>query len=224
MSIVYLPLPKVKGVLSLEETLLLRRSIREYKKKSLTLEQLSQLLWATQGISYPRWKFRTAPSAGATYPLEVYVVVGEEGVENVDPGIYHYNPHAHIIKLIKRGDYRQSLYNACWGQIWVREAPVNIVITAIYERTTRRYGERGIRYVHFEVGHACQNLYLQATALGLGVVAIGAFSDSEIRRILDLDEDEYPQYVVPVGVPSRTIEAKPEELIEYIKRYRELMG
>ena len=194
---VMLPEPKLKGDMSVEEAIAKRRSIRHYKDKPLTLEQLSQLLWAAQGITDEKRKFRAAPSAGATYPFEIYVVVGN--VKGLKPGIYHYNPFKHSLTLIKEGDYRKQLQAAALNQQWVGKAAVNIVLVAFYERTTRYYGERGYRYVYMEAGHIGQNIYLQATALGLGTVAVGAFHDEEVAEILGTGGD--PVYIFPVGVP-----------------------
>lgn len=194
---IMLPEPKLKGDMSVEEAIAKRRSIRYYKDKPLTLEELSQLLWAAQGITEERRKFRAAPSAGATYPFEIYVVVGN--VESLKPGIYHYDPFKHSLTLIKEGDYRADLQKAALNQQWVGKAAVDIVLVAFYERTTKYYGERGYRYVYMEAGHIGQNIYLQATALGLGTVAVGAFYDEDVAKILGTDGD--PIYIFPVGVP-----------------------
>ncbi|MBO8174203.1 MAG: SagB/ThcOx family dehydrogenase [Thermococcus sp.] len=194
---IMLPEPKLKGDISVEEAIAKRRSIRYYKDKPLTLEQLSQLLWAAQGITEEKRKFRAAPSAGATYPFEIYVVVGN--VEGLEPGIYHYDPFKHSLTLIKEGDYRKQLQAAALNQQWVGKAAIDIVLVAFYERTTKYYGERGYRYVYMEAGHIGQNIYLQATALGLGTVAVGAFYDEEVAKILETDGD--PVYIFPVGVP-----------------------
>jgi len=220
-SKILLPYPKLKGNMSVEEAIAFRRSIREYKDEPLTISQLSQLLWAAQGITETRWGFRAAPSAGATYPLEVYVVIGENGVKELNPGVYKYLPHEHAIVLVKEGDVREELYKAALNQEWVLKAPITIVITAVYERTTSRYGERGIRYVHMEVGHVGQNIYLQATALGLGTVVVGAFYDEEVRRIINAPENEHPLYLVPVGKPVKPYRITLEELIEYYEKHRE---
>jgi len=193
---VKLPEPRHDSAVSIEETLLKRRSVRDYTGKPLTLQEVSQLLWAAQGTTSPRG-FRTAPSAGATYPLETYLVVGN--VENLTSGIYHYESAEHKLVKILEGDWRAQLAGAALGQSWVKEGAVSIVFTAIYERTTQRYGERGIRYVHMEAGHAAQNVYLQAVALGLGTVVIGAFRDDEVREILKLPQNEQPLYIMPVG-------------------------
>ena len=197
-----LPEPAYKSEVSIEEALKSRRSRRSYQDKPLTLKHVSQLLWAAQGVTKRDFMlryggFKTAPSAGATYPLEVYVVVKEGGVEELEPGIYHYLPKDHEIELIKKGDFSDQLTKASLGQEWVKDAAINLVITAIYERTTGRYGERGIRYVHMEVGHVGENVYLQCESLGLGCVVIGAFYDDEVKKILGVDEA--PLYIIPVG-------------------------
>ncbi len=220
-TIVYLPLPKFKvGKLIVEEAIAFRRSIREFKDEPITLLQLSQILWAAQGITNTQHGFRAAPSAGATYPLEIYVVVKEGGVEGLAAGIYHYDPYTHSLRLIRKGDFSNDLFEASLEQPWVRDAAVNIVITAIYERTTGRYGERGIRYVHIEVGHVGQNIYLEATNLGLGTVAIGAFYDDEVRKVLGVKSNEHPLYIMPIGVPKWQYRVTEEEIHEFILRNR----
>jgi SagB-type dehydrogenase family enzyme len=191
-----LPKPRYKSDISIEETLFKRRSIRDYTGELLTLQEVSQLLWAAQGITDPRG-FRTAPSAGALYPLEVYVVVGE--VEGLTKGVYKYKPHQHEVRKVLEEDQRAKLAEAALSQRWVEEGAINIVFTAVYQRTTRKYGPRGIRYVHMEVGHAAQNVYLQAVALNLGTVVVGAFHDDQVKEILNLPEEEEPLYIMPVG-------------------------
>jgi SagB-type dehydrogenase family enzyme len=191
-----LPEPAYDSDTSLEEALLGRRSVRDYSEKPITLQQLSQFLWAAQGITDPTGK-RTAPSAGALYPLEVYVVIGN--VEEVAPGVYAYEPETHTLRKTKDGDQRQSLAEAALSQECVRQGAIDIVITAIYERTTGKYGERGIRYVHIEAGHAAQNICLQAVALKMGAVTIGAFEDEGVLNVLGLSADETPLYIIPAG-------------------------
>lgn len=193
-----LPEPRHESETSVEEALLKRRSVRSYREEPLTLAEVSQLLWAAQGITAPGWGGRTAPSAGALYPLEVYAVVGE--VEGLEPGIYHYRPEGHLLMRRKAGDLRSELAAVALGQAWVREAPLVLVIAARYERTTRKYGERGVRYVHIEVGHVGQNVYLQAEALALGTVMVGAFSDQEVKELLGIEEE--PLALMPVGRPK----------------------
>ncbi|MDI1471364.1 MAG: SagB/ThcOx family dehydrogenase [Thermodesulfovibrio sp.] len=195
-SVIDLPKPRYKGNITLEETLKERRSVREFSNQPLTLEEISQLLWATQGIKDESGK-RTVPSAGALYPLEIYLLSGN--VKNLPAGIYKYNPFKHHIMKIKEGDKREELSNVALGQPWVKNASVNFIIVAVYERTTRKYGDRGIRYVHIEVGHAAQNLLLQATALRLGAVPVGAFNDNEVKKVIGLRDNEQPLYIIPVG-------------------------
>ncbi len=189
-EIIDLPEPKIKGEMSLEEAIKSRRSIRSFDEKELNLEQISQLLWAAQGITDEKGH-RSAPSAGALYPLEIYVVKKD--------GAYHYIPEGHKLEMILKEDIRKKLSDVCLGQKWVEEAPVDIIITVIYERTTVKYGERGIRYVHLEAGHACQNILLQSVSLGLGAVPVGAFHDREVQEILNLEENNIPFFVIPIG-------------------------
>lgn len=198
---VELPQASKKGYVSVEEALEKRRSIREYREQPITLTQLSQLLWAAQGITLPQWGFRTSPSAGATYPLELYIVVGKGGVEGLKEGVYHYNPRLETIALVAEGDRRVELSVAALDQEWVANARINIVIAADFKRTTTRYGERGVRYVYMEAGHVSQNIYLQATALGLGTVTIGAFYDEQVQSVLEAPPEHKPLYIHPVGYP-----------------------
>ena len=196
---VSLPEVRLTSDVSLEETLLHRRSIRDYTDEALSLEEVSQLLWAAQGIT-EAWGGRTAPSAGALYPLEVYLVVGD--VEDLTLGVYQYRPDGHELVKVKDGDVRAELAGAALDQDSVQDGAIDIVIAAVYERTKVKYGERGIRYVHMEAGHAAQNVYLQATALDLGTVTIGAFYDDSVRDIVGMPGDVAPLYVIPVGKKS----------------------
>lgn len=199
---VRLPPPATLGSMSVEEAVSKRRSIRSYAEEPLTVHHLSQLLWSAQGVTDPAQGLRAAPSAGATYPLEVYVVVGSGGVEGLEPGVYHYDPRRHCLTLIAQGDLRGKLCKAALNQKWVAEAPVSLVIAAVYERTTARYGDRGVRYVHMEAGHVAENIYLQATALHLGVVAVGAFNDEAVQSLLSLPSNHKPLYIIPAGHPK----------------------
>jgi SagB-type dehydrogenase family enzyme len=185
--------------MSVEEAIKGRRSERDFKDQPLNMEQVSQLLWAAQGITEDDGFKRAAPSAGATYPLDVYLVVGEKGVDGLQAGIYHYQVREHALRLLAGGDVRTVLATACVSQMFIADAPIVIVITAEYARTTGRYGERGMRYVHTEVGHVGQNIHLQAEALGLGTVVIGAFIDEEVSGLLHLPKEHEPLYVMPVG-------------------------
>jgi len=191
-----LPEPRYESETSVEEALARRRSIRAYSGDNLTREEVSQLLWAAQGITAP-WGGRTAPSAGALYPLELYVVVGD--VEGIDKGVYRYSPEEHELEKVRDGDIRTELADAALGQECVRDAAIALVFAAVYERTTVKYKERGIQYVHLEAGHAAQNVYLQAVSLDLGTVTIGAFVDSEVKKIMNIGEQEDPLYIMPVG-------------------------
>ncbi len=201
---IYLPSPSQKGRMPLEEAIARRRSIRDFTPQPITQAQLSQILWAAQGITNTSWKPRTVPSAGATYPLEIFIACGQNSIEGIGAGIYHYNVHNHSLALHQEGDVRLELARVALDQEFIYEAPIDIVICALYERTSRRYGARGERYVHIEVGHAGQNIYLQATALGLATVAIGAFHDEQVREVLLLDEQCKPLYIMPVGRPAGT--------------------
>jgi SagB-type dehydrogenase family enzyme len=194
-----LPAATLGGGHSLERVLAARRSVREFGRTKLTRRELAQLLWAAQGITDPAG-LRTAPSAGGLYPLELYVVAGD--VSDLEPGVYHYQPVAHALALGAPGDHRADLGAAALGQECVARAPAIIAVTAVYARTTGKYGERGRRYVHMEVGHAAQNLCLQATALGLGAVVIGAFDDREVKRAAALPPRQEPLALLPVGRPA----------------------
>lgn len=183
---------------SLESVLQGRRSVREYSRTPLTHDEVAQLLWAAQGVTGPDG-LRTAPSAGALYPLEVDVVVGD--VDGLPSAIYRYKPDRHELVVSREGDRRRELRAAALGQDCVGAAAAVIALAAVYERTSGKYGERGIHYVHMEVGHAAQNVCLQATALGLGAVVVGAFEDGPVKRALDLARDEEPLALIPVGHP-----------------------
>jgi SagB-type dehydrogenase family enzyme len=191
-----LPEPAYDSETSLEEAILRRRSVRDYTEEALTLGELGQLLWAVQGVTGTGGK-RSAPSAGALYPLEIYIVVGN--VEGVAPGVYKYRPEAHELLTILEGDQRKALCGAALNQSSVSQGAVDIVITAVYARVTGKYGERAVRYTHLEAGHAAQNVCLQAVALGLGTVTIGAFEDDAVKKILGAADDEEPLYILPVG-------------------------
>jgi SagB-type dehydrogenase family enzyme len=199
---IQLPPPTPKGIMSLEEAIARRRSIRHLTQESISQSQLSQILWATQGVTDIRSGDRAVPSAGATYPLEIFTVSGRNCIEGISDGIYRYNPESHSLTTHRQGDFRRELARAALEQEYISQAPLNIVISAIYERTMMRYGARGERYVHIEVGHAGQNIYLQATVLGLVTVAIGAFDDEEVSSVLQLDKRIKPLYIMPVGKPA----------------------
>lgn len=177
----------------LEECIASRRSIRSYQDKDLTQDAISLLTWAAQGITATARGFRAVPSAGATYPLEVFLVRRD--------GVYRYIPQSHALKREIEGDLRGDVAKAALNQKFIGNAGVVFVITAVFERTTWRYRDRGIQYVHNEVGHCAQNIHLTAVALGLGSVPIGAFNDAALKKLLEL-HDEEPLYIVPVGYPK----------------------
>lgn len=191
-----LPEIDLSGEKPLPQLLQQRRSIREYGDDPLHPAELGQLLWAAQGITHPEG-LRTAPSAGALYPLELYVVIGN--VAGISAGVYHYEPDKHQLTLTARGDQRKVLARAALGQSWIADAAVVVVFTAVYKRTSRKYGPRGERYVHIEVGHAAENLFLQAVDLGLGTVVVGAFNDKTVAERLQLPAKAEPVILMPVG-------------------------
>ena len=197
-----LPNPLLKGEMSLEEAISRRRSRREFEDHPLTPEELAQILWAAQGITDQEGLKRAAPSAGALYPLDLYVVVGRRGVEGLREGAYHYLPQSHSLELVSSGDSRQALAQHASGQMFIAEAPVVVVVTAEYQQTTKKYGERGVRYVHMEAGHVGQDICLQVQALGLATVTIGAFQDEEVTRTLGLPPNHEPLYIIPAGHPK----------------------
>lgn len=195
---VRLPEPSLEGKLPVERALALRRSVREFASEPLPLSAASQLLWAAQGVTEPGGG-RTAPSAGALYPLEVYLVAG--AVTGLPPGVYHYEPRRHRLVLTAKGDRRAGVAEAALDQDWVAEAPAILVLAAVQQRTARKYGARAARYVHIEVGHAAQNVYLQALALGLGTTVVGAYRDDPLAGLLELPRQAKPLALLPVGVP-----------------------
>ena len=187
-----LPRPSQQGERSLGQTLATRRSVRNFTNKPLTDHEISQLLWAAQGITNDEG-LRTAPSAGALYPLELYVATST--------GLYQYDPLQHELRQDNSADLRQSIYHAALEQDSVREAPAVFIFTAVYARTAQKYGDRAQRYVHIEVGHAAQNLLLKAVALDLAAVPIGAFDDDQLSKLLKLPGEQFPLYLIPVGHP-----------------------
>jgi SagB-type dehydrogenase family enzyme len=197
-EVVKLPPPAHKGQMSVEEALQKRRTVRTFAARGLKLPQVSQLLWGADGISDPRG-LRTAASAGATYPLEIYLVVGERGVADLPAGLYRYLVKEHALELTVRGDLRQAVVRASMNRAWMAEAPVMVVMAAEYRRCTARYGERGVRYTHMEAGNVSTNVFLQAEALGLGAGIVGAFEDRDLAQALKLPQAYEPLLVMPVG-------------------------
>lgn len=200
-----LPAPTTTGRLSVEEAMLRRRSHRNYLGGAIDISELSQVLWAAYGItkaddSRPSFRggFRTAPSAGATYPLEIYVVVGK--VKGIEAGVYRYRSDGHLIIRENDRDIREELAAAALNQEMIADAPASLFYSAFYSRTMQRYGERGREhYVPMDLGHSAQNVYLQVESLGLGTCAIGAFNDEEVSKVMNLAEQEEPLYIMPIG-------------------------
>ncbi|MDI6823664.1 MAG: SagB/ThcOx family dehydrogenase [Bacillota bacterium] len=211
MGFIDLPRPMTRGQVSLEEALAERRCRREFSRKEVALAHLGQLLWAASGMpsagtpsaagtagvqgDATTGATRTAPSAGAIYPLALYVVAGH--VQRLDPGVYQYDAGAHALRRVLAGDVREELAAAALRQDWVRKAPLSVVIAADYPRIRERYGERGVRYALIEAGCVAQNIALQATALGLGTVVVGAFADEKVAGVLGAGEE--PLLIIPVG-------------------------
>jgi SagB-type dehydrogenase family enzyme len=198
-TVISLPAPDLTGEVSVERALASRRSVRAFAARPLPLSSVSQLLWAAQGITHPTG-LRTAPSAGALYPLELYLVAGR--VSDLKAGVYRYDPGAHRLVMVRPVDARAHVARAALGQRWIASAPATLVISAVYQRTERKYRERARRYVHLEAGHAAQSVYLQAAALGLGTTVVGAFQDGALARHLNLRTEEKPLALLPIGEPG----------------------
>lgn len=199
-----LPAVITKGSMSVEECMQNRRSVRAYSDEALSLEEVSQMLWSAYGITkaiapeHLRGGLKTAPSAGALYPLELYLSV--KNVTGLEAGVYYYEPNGHLLKLLKKGDISKELMQACYYQDFVESASANIIYSAIYSRMTVKYGNRGReRYVCMDLGHSAENVYLQAEALGLGTCAIGAFNDLNLQKLIQMTQTEEPLYVMPIG-------------------------
>jgi SagB-type dehydrogenase family enzyme len=197
-DIIQLPAPNYKSNTSVEEALQKRRSVREYRKEPLSLFEISQILWAAQGITDNTYGLRTAPSAGALYPIELYLVAAN--VKELTAGIYKYDQRKHTLKKTIEGDKRNEVSNAALRQDAIENSSAIVLITAIYERTSVKYGKRTERYVNMEVGHIGQNIYLQAVSLGLGTVMMGAFDDDALKKVLNLPVNEFPLAIYPLGI------------------------
>ena len=196
---IMLPNPSHHGTVSVEEAIKGRRTVRSFSSSPLTLAQLSQLLWAAQGITDEREGFRAAPSGGALYPLDVYAIAGEKSVAGLDAGAYRYIPREHCLEKSAEGDRRNKVARAALDQDWMATAPVILVITAEYPRITGKYGERGRRYAQIEAGHVGQNIFLQAEALGLAAGIAGAYRDREMAGAIGALPGHEPLSVMPVG-------------------------
>ena len=193
-----LPPPDTKGMMPLETALANRRSVRSYTPEPLTPEQLGQLLWAAQGITSPRG-FRTAPSAGALYPMDIYIALGDESVPGFEAGVYRYIPDEHAVISVWAEDVRHEIARAALSQMWMAKPPLILVITAEYSRLAPKYGQRGVRYAVIEAGHIGQNVFLQAQSLGLAAGIVGAFRDEGIVKALNTPPSHEPLLIMPVG-------------------------
>lgn len=188
----------------LHETLKKRKSIRQFADKPLGLEQLSYLLWASTGIQRRERgiEFRTAPSAGALYPVETYLAVNN--VRDLPSGIYHYPVAAHVLEELKPGDFGPDAAAAALGQTMCADAPVTFIWTGIFQRSKWKYRQRAYRYVYLDAGHVAENLALAAVALGLGSCHIGALYDDEANALIGVDgTEESVIYMTAVGTPAR---------------------
>jgi SagB-type dehydrogenase family enzyme len=197
---IFLPEPRLDSAVSVEQAIKSRRSVREFSDKPLSLAEASQLLLSAQGQT-GSGGLRSAPSAGALYPLVVYLVAGN--VTGLKAGTYQYSPDGHKLRLIKDGDSRVELANAAYRQHWIKDSAAILIFSAIAKKTTWKYGQRGIRYIHIEVGHSAQNVFLQAQSLGIDAAVVGALDDERIKEILKLSIAEEVLYLMPVG-RSRT--------------------
>ncbi len=197
---VQLPEPKILGKMSVEESIFRRRSQRSFLPNPLTLEQISQLLWAAQGITDKTWGFRAAPSSGSLYPLTLYVVKSD--------GVFRYVPDGHKLVQTAAEDIRPSLVRASLGQDFIQQAPVDIVIAGNFRIVEAKYGQRSYRYLNMEIGHAAENIELQAVALGLVSVPVGAFWDDVVGKSLGLPDTQDPFYIIPVGYYNASADEK----------------
>ena len=196
-TMITLPKPKLKSDCSLEEAIQSRRSVRSYAKDSLALNELGQLLWAAQGITDSGRQLRSAPSAGATYPLHLYAVVDK--VEGLEPGLYLYHPEQHAISLVQAGDIKAAIGKQAARQSAIQQAPLTLAFCAQLSRISPRYGDRSERYTYLEIGHAAENVHLQCESLGLGTVCVGSFDDAALKAALGLPPGVDPHYLMPVG-------------------------
>ena len=197
---VALPAPVIEEG-SVAEALNYRLSVRNFSDQPLDQDRAAALLWAAAGMKMDgqTGPTRTIPSAGGTYPLELYLLAGN--VEGIEAGVYRYDYENHALQPLLLEDRRELLAEAALNQGFIAEAPAVLVLIAHYERTTGRYGDRGIRYVLIDAGHASQSISLQAVELGLGTVVIGAFEDQKVAEILTVEGE--PLLILPVGVPAQ---------------------
>ncbi len=193
MDLIYLKKLDTEKANTLEKSIYNRCSVRSFSGKPVKLNTLSKIIWSAQGMTNEP-KRRTTPSAGAIYPLELFII--SRNITDLENGIYHYLPEDHALDPQKEGRFTESLARACFHQTFIQDAAFAIIIAGDFEKTKQKYSERGERYVFMEAGHACQNMSLIATNLLLATVVIGAFNDKELRDLLNLG-DWYPIAVMP---------------------------
>jgi SagB-type dehydrogenase family enzyme len=205
ISITTLPSPQLTGNISVEEAIQNRRSIRKFSNESISINNVSQILWAAQGITDNQSSLRAAPSAGQVYPLEIYLITGSEGVSGLDEGVYHYVPSNNTLEKIINGDLRADLSSIANGQPWVKQAPINILITGNYMKMINKYNDKELctRFVDLEAGHVGENIYLQSETMGLVTVSLGSFNETQLIQLIQLPGNETPIYIFPVGHPQQ---------------------
>lgn len=191
--------PVQDGTVSLEKAIKQRRTVRSFGNRSISKQQFSQILWSAQGITEDRGSKRASPSGGALYPADVYAAVGNNCIEDLVAGVYHYRPKLHSVTKVAEGDRRNDLAIASLSQMWMAGAPVIFVITAEYRRITCKYGDRGVRYALMEIGHISQNIFLQCQTLGLSAGIVGAFDDGKVARSAGVYKNHEPLIILPVG-------------------------
>lgn len=203
ISTVSLPAPQLTGNLSVEAAIENRRSVRHYSNQSVTLDNVSQILWSAQGITNTQYQLRTAPSAGQVYPLEVYVIAGPN-VSGLQEGVYQYEPSNNTLEMFMNGDLRSDLSNIADEQPWVKQAPLDILITGDNQQMIDKYPDKDLstRFVDLEAGHAGENIYLQAESLGLATVSLGSFDSNQLSQKFELPSNETPLYIFPIGHPQ----------------------
>ena len=200
---VSLPAPQLTGNLSVEAAIQNRRSVREYANESVTLGNVSQILWSAQGITNTQYQLRAAPSAGQVYPLEIYVIAGPN-VTGLKEGVYQYEPSNNTLEMFMNGDLRSDLATIADGQPWVKQAPLDILITGDYQKMIDKYPNKQLSttFVDLEAGGVGENIYLQAESLGLATVALGSFDSNQLNQKFELPSNETPLYIFPIGHPQ----------------------
>ncbi len=200
-----------------------RRSCRVYKKIPPTLEEISKLLFSGQGITDKKNNKRIVPSAGALFPIETYLIIGK--AKKINPGIYKYLPETHQLTIISQKDVRKELVKATLFQRWIEDAPITIILCGVFWRTMIKYGKRGIPFVYMEIGHIAQNISLQAIELGMGSVCIGGFNKKKVRKILNLESESTPLYLMSLGKRFKDSSDKEKDVLKefhcLIKKYFE---